>query len=104
MAVVVSTWDSDLKVEVLDLVRCKDAIAEGLTDILLKALEDAGVDYSRMVAFSSDTCNVMFGDRNSVTQKLKLKIPGLLTVKCACHSMHLCSSKAFSQLPKQVYN
>lgn len=102
MAIIISTWDGDLNVEFLDLVRCKDATAEGLTMAVLKALEDANTDYSKMVAFSSDTCNTIFGERNSVSQKLKLKIPHLLSVKCVCHLIHLCSSKAFAQLPKQA--
>lgn len=102
MAIVVTTWDGQLNTEVIDLARCQDATADGLTSVLFQTLKDANINPSNMVGFCGDTCNAMFGEHNSVAQKLRLQIPGILTVKCACHSVHLCSSKAFSQLPPQV--
>ena len=53
-----------------------------------------------MVGFSADTCSVMFGSHNSVTKKLKEKVPALLTVKCTCHNSHLASSKSMALFPK----
>lgn len=103
MAIIITTWDGDLHTEMLDLVRCVDATAEGLHTALIKALEASNLEPSKMVGFAADTCNVMFGERNSVTQRLKLQLPKLLAVKCSCHSIHLVSSKAFSLLPTQVY-
>ena len=102
MAVFVTTWDGQLCTELIDLVRVEDSTAEGLTTNLLTTLEKSQINLNNMVAFASDTCNSMFGEFNSVTQKLKNKLPNLLTVKFSCHSIHLCSSKAFATLPNQV--
>lgn len=99
MAVVTSYWDGKLNSEMLKMKRCKDATAEGLHSKLMKELEKSNIPLSQMVRFSSDTCNTMWGEHNSVVQRLKEKIPQIVTVKCACHNSHLCSSKAFSKLP-----
>lgn len=104
MAVVLVYWDGKYNVELLDLLRCLDASAAGLTESLISLLDREKIDKTKMVGFSGDTCNVMFGERNSVAQKLRDMIPGILTVKCACHSIHLCSCKAFAKLPTKVRN
>lgn len=80
----------------LKMKRCKDATAEGLFTALIAELAKSKISESQMVGFSADTCNTMFGEHNSVSQKLRALIPHLLTVKCSCQSCHLCSSKAFA--------
>jgi hAT family C-terminal dimerisation region len=102
MAVVLSFWDGKLNSEMLKMKRVKDATAEGLFTALIAELAKSKIPESRMVGFSADTCNTMFGERNSVSQKLRAQIPHLLTVKCSCHSCHLCSSKAFAMLPALI--
>ena len=102
MAVVLSFWDGKLNSEMLKMKRVKNATAEGLFTALIAELAKSKIPESRMVGFSADTCNTMFGERNSVSQKLRAQIPHLLTVKCSCHSCHLCSSKAFAMLPALI--
>jgi hypothetical protein len=103
MALVISFWDGKMNVsELLELARCKDATALGLTTALLDILKESNIPKTQMVGFSADTCNTMFGENNSVSQRLKQEIPHLVTMKCTCHSSHLCCSKAFAMLPSIV--
>lgn len=55
-----------------------------------------------MIGFSSDTTNVMVGQRNSVFSHLKAELPEIALVKCSCHMIHLCASKACLELPRRV--
>lgn len=71
----------------LKMKRCKDATAEGLFTALIAELAKSKISESQMVGFSADTCNTMFGEHNSVSQKLRALIPHLLTVKCSCQSL-----------------
>ena len=44
----------------------------------------------------------MFGQHHSVVSLLKEKIPFLFTMKCLCHSAHLCASHACEKLPRAI--
>lgn len=99
MALVISFCDGKMNSQLLQLARCKDATAEGLTTALLDILKESNIPKTQMVGFSTDTCNTMFGENNSVSQRLKQEIPHLMTVKCTCHSSHLSCSMAFAMLP-----
>lgn len=46
----------------------------------------------------------MMGKHNSVQTLLKNDVPHLVIVQCLCHSLALCSSYAFSKLPRVVHN
>lgn len=70
-----------------------------LLGTLLGVLCKYCIDLKMMAGYSSDTCNTMFGQRNSVATHLKRQLPMLATIKCACHSIHLTSSKACAELP-----
>lgn len=54
-----------------------------------------------MVGFASDGCNTMMGAHNSVITKLQADFPGVVILKCICHSIHLCASEACKQLPQE---
>lgn len=58
--------------------------------------------YTRVVGFSADTGNVMFGKNHSVSTLLKEVMPNVLTIPCSCHSAHLCASYACKRLPKEM--
>jgi hypothetical protein len=84
MAVVLSFWDWKLNSEMLKMKRCKDATAEGLFTALIAELAKS-IPESQMVGFSADTCNAMFGEHNSVSQKLRVlayHIPLSLFITC----------------------
>ena len=44
----------------------------------------------------------MFGSHHSVATLLKATVPNLFTMKCLCHSAHLCASHACEKLPRTV--
>lgn len=55
-----------------------------------------------MVAFCSDTTNVMMGNNHSVATLLRDELPDIIIVKCSCHMIHLCASYACLKLPKSL--
>lgn len=55
-----------------------------------------------LIGFASDSCNVMFGAKNSVVTLLKKDVPSLFAFKCICHSLALCVSHATEELPPEV--
>jgi len=73
-----------------------DAIASSLLDFL-KLLK---MDFKNCIGIGTDGCNVMVGKHNSVYTKLEQANPNLQLVKCICHSLQLCASKAVESLPR----
>ena len=53
---------------------------------------------SNIIGFSSDTCNVMFGERLSVMSLIREECNNIVFVKCSCHMIHLCVSHACVKL------
>lgn len=53
---------------------------------------------------ASDNAAVMIGCNNSFMSRLKLEVPGLVTLNCICHSSALVVSKACEQLPQSCEN
>lgn len=102
MAVIIVHWNGKYKIDLVERLRCLDATASTLTQSLIDLLNRIEIEIGRMVGFSGDTCNVMFGAKNSITQKLKELNPNILTVKCSFHSINLCASKACRMLPNKV--
>lgn len=76
------------------------ANAEHLYDGLLKTLNNFCIPQSNVIGFGSDGCNVMMGEHNSVASRLRVSCPGIFTMKCVCHSAHLCVSEACKYLPR----
>ncbi|KAH6939682.1 hypothetical protein HPB50_020615 [Hyalomma asiaticum] len=73
-------------------------ISQGLLDFLTKV----GLDFSRCVGIGTDGCNVMVGKNNSLYTNLRRKNEDLVLVKCVCHSIQLCASKAIEVLPRSL--
>ncbi|KAJ8913886.1 hypothetical protein NQ315_005683 [Exocentrus adspersus] len=69
---------------------------------LLHVMNKKGIPLTNIIGFSADTCNVMFGEYNSVYSLLRKDLPQIVCVKCSCHSIHLASSKACLKLPRSV--
>ena len=103
--VVVQYYDFDqkrLNCELLDLVKCTNGTAEAISNSLLGLISKTNCDLNNVVGFSADTCNTMFGVNNSVSTILKKAAPNIVLIKCACHSIHLTSSYASKELPKEL--
>ena len=59
---------------------------------------------SYIIGFSSDTCNVMFGERLSVMSLMKEVCNNIVFVKCSCYMIHLCVSHACLKLSTILEN
>lgn len=58
-----------------DTVRITDLSAEGIFTALKTALEARQLPFSNLMSFTSDTCNVMKGQKNGVIAKLRTLQP-----------------------------
>lgn len=91
-----------VKSSFLKLLKVTETDATTLTTRLLAYFEKERVPISNMIGYASDTTNVMFGSHHSVVSLLKERIPNLFTMRCMCHSAHLCASHACEKLPRSV--
>ena len=82
-----------------NLLNVLQADAETLYRTLVDATERQN-QCKNVIGFAADTCNVMFGEHNSIVSRLKEKIPNIFVMRCICHSAHLCASHACEKLPR----
>lgn len=78
------------------------ATGEVLFQYLMSCFEEEQIPLENIIGFgfASDGCNVMMGANNSVASRLRENLPGIVIMKCICHSLHLCSSEACEKLPR----
>ncbi|XP_058456718.1 uncharacterized protein LOC131434088 [Malaya genurostris] len=70
------------------------------------------IDYkNNLRGFASDGASVMMGRSNSVMRLFKKECPGMISIKCTCHSLALCASYACEKVPvyleqlmRDIYN
>ena len=108
ICIVVRYWDEEREEvhdSLWDLVavfdgdeNCK-ADSESIFNKVIKTFKEVDVPIDNITAFCSDTCNLMMGAYNSVSEKLRKVIKGIKIVKCACHIQHLCARDAIKLLP-----
>ncbi|XP_028408810.1 uncharacterized protein LOC114531390 [Dendronephthya gigantea] len=84
----------------LDMAEIVQGTAEGIYSTVKHVFAELHIPMERMIGYSSDTTNVMFGEFNSVSQLLMSEFPNVFSVKCSCHLIHLVSSYAALKLPK----
>lgn len=56
-----------------------------------------------VIGFASDGCKVMMNEYNSIYSRFKELCPGILTMKCICHSLTYVAAmlaKIFQELAK----
>lgn len=53
---------------------------------------------------ASDNVSAMTGCNNSFFSRLKAKIPGVILLKCICHSPAIIASRACEKWPKKCEN
>lgn len=98
-------YDKDcdtVKTNFFDMVEMKSGTAEDLYQALKQSLVTKHIPFSNLVGFSSDTTNVMVGEKHSVFSLLKQDFPNIVCVKCSCHMIHLAASNACLRLPRSV--
>ncbi len=94
--------ENRVKSQFLKLLQVTDSDATTLVACLVSYFSNQDIPLTNIVGYASDTTNVMFGQNHSVVTLLKEKIPYLYTMKCLCHSAHLCASHACEKLPRSI--
>lgn len=65
---------------------------------MMNTLIENKLPLNNWVGFCSDTTNAMMGDHLSVSTLIHKNHPGVVIVKCSCHSIHLVASYACKKL------
>ena len=73
-----------------------------LFDALKLSLSNHGLDFSKCLAFISDTTNVMKGTRSGVQKLIRNQCPHVLYVGCICHLADLAVKSGMGVLPVDV--
>lgn len=84
------------------LVRVEKCDADGLTTAILEALAKDHLSLVKLLGIGTDNASVMTGCDRSVYRYLKDLQPGLILVRCICHSLALAASRAVEVLPRQL--
>lgn len=89
----------------------EEATAEHLFNSMKLFLKKVGLNIQNIIAIGTDGAKNLCGKNKSLFTLLKNENPQLILVKCTCHSLHLCCSKASNEIPKnadflikEVYN
>lgn len=85
-----------------DLLEMTSGKAENLYQALKETIINKKIPLENLIGFSADTCNVMFGEHNSVFALLRRDLPHIISIKCSCHSIHLAASHACLKLPRSA--
>lgn len=81
-----------------DMVIVQKCDAETLYSAIKRCFQEKNIPLENIIGYSSDTCNVMFGERQSVVALMKAEFPHVTFVRCSCHMIHLCVSHACLKL------
>ena len=81
-----------------DAVEVTQCDAKSLYSAIKSSFESRSIPMSNIIGFSSDTCNVMFGERPSVMSLIREECNNIVFVKCSFHMIHLCVSHACVKL------
>jgi hypothetical protein len=78
------------------------ASGERLYNNIINSFQHKNIPLTNIIGFGADGCNTMFGEHNSVSSRFRDSCPGIMTIKCICHSLHLCASNACKVLPRHL--
>lgn len=105
LAILVHVFDSsvgDVHTRFLDMSVVNIGTARNLFDALKESLSINGLDFSRCLAFMSDTTNVMKGARSGVQKLIKNECSHVLDVSCICHLADLVVKAGMQTLPVDI--
>ena len=77
-------------------------MAENLFSALKESLSKYNLDFSKAIAFMSDTTNVMKGARSGVQKLIKREKTHLYDAGCICHLADLCVKAGMAALPVDI--
>ena len=92
----------NIKTRFLDMPIVNIGTASNIFSALKASLEKYGLDFSKAMAFMSDTANVMKGCRSGVQKLIKNENPFLYDIGCICHLADLCIKAGMSTLPLDI--
>lgn len=85
----------------LGLVDMQGETAEAIATTLTQFLDSIGLDFKKCVGIRTDGCSHGWTEKLKFTHLLK-KNEKLQLLKCVCHSIKLCASKAVETLPRNL--
>ncbi|CAH0730525.1 unnamed protein product, partial [Brenthis ino] len=77
------------------------ATGEAIYKSIIRSFQDENVPTENIIGFASDGASVLMGQHNSVASRFISNNPGIIIIKCICHSLHLCASEACKKLPRR---
>ena len=92
----------DVRTRFLDMPVVNIGTAKNLFTALKSSLSAKGFDFSNVVAFMSDTTNVMKSARSGVQKLIKNDNPHLYDVGCICHLADLTVKAGMKTLPIDI--
>lgn len=92
----------DVKTRFLDMPIVNIGNAVNLFNALKSSLSKHDLDFSKSVAFMSDTTNVMKGARSGVQKLIRNEHPNIYDVGCICHLADLTVKAGMQTLPVNI--
>lgn len=88
----------------LGIIIITDASALSLYEELTSYLKNINLSIKNLISIGTDGASNMVGKNHSLFTLLrdKVPLPHLILIRCICHSLHLCSSKASDVLPSSL--
>ncbi|XP_011859228.1 PREDICTED: zinc finger MYM-type protein 1-like [Vollenhovia emeryi] len=96
------TTENRILTDFLGILEVERATAIDLHKSIIEYLQQIGIPLRNMIAVSTDGASNLCGRNHSVYTLLKRDVPNLQLMRCTCHSLHLCPSKASEELPSSL--
>lgn len=100
--ILIRVFDQEVCTRFLDMPVVNIGTSQNIFQALLYSLESNGLDFSKAIAFMSDTASVMKGVRSGVQKLIKNKMPHLYDVGCICHLADLTVKAGLETLPVNI--
>ena len=92
----------DVRTRFLDMPVVNIGTAKNLFDVLKESLRYNGLDFSRCLAFKSNTTNVMKGTRSGIHKLIRDECSDVFDVGCICHLVDLAIKAGMQPLPADI--
>ena len=96
--------NSGLNNFVLDFYSDHNENSDAIYQQIVRCINENGLKFENMIAFTADNASVNFGIHQSVYQNLKLLNSSLIKANCNCHVLHNTVKHALSKCPLDIEN
>lgn len=97
-----SVNDSRIVTNFLGFSEVTDTTANTLYTVFKGFLANTGLKLEKLIGIGTDGASVLCGCNHSLYTLLKEDLPDLQLIKCTCHSIDKCASKAADELPSNI--